>query len=693
MSELTDVEPEAPAVSVVMPIGDGHAFGEPPLADLARYFRDRGWRYELIVVDDVRRGVAQSTGKRVLLLGADLELPVEQFERLSPLVEDGADVAVASRPRPRGLRALRQAPLRAVCRLLGLSGPRDPLSGARLMHGSVARDVYSRLGSHGIAADVEALLVCRLHGYRVAEAPVESARPAGIRPSSLPHLVRARWRTRDGAEDRDLAGPRAAARRRRAILRLLIIADVGATAWWLTWLLNLHHAASPVLYGALVAAQLATLLQIAGYWFVVWRIRPPQRRSGRLRWGEVDVVVTTFNEPLDVVERTVEAAKAVRHPHRTVVLDDGRRPEVAAAAHRHGADCVTRPDNRGAKAGNLNNWLAHSEADFIAVLDADQVPRPEFLDHLMPWFRDRDIAFVQAPQYYANRDETFVAGGAMDQQEIFFGPLCEGQNGRDAVLCCGTNVVIRRAALDQVGGFREDSVTEDAVTGLEMHARGWRSRYVPERLAEGLAPEDLGAYLSQQQRWARGNLELLLRFRPLTMPLPLALRLQYAWGASHYVLSLANLVHLVLPCLFLFAGLHTVRATASNDFVAHFLPYILVSLFIFARSLGGRLRFRAIQFSFGLFPVYLAALLAVLSCRQGAFRVTPKRRRSGSFYRLVAPQLLVAAVTVAAIAVGINHYRGPSTVTNVCWALVNLAMLSAVIRAARPNRDRASPGA
>jgi len=473
-------------------------------------------------------------------------------------------------------------------------------------------------------------------------------------------------------------------KRRRRAVRALIAFNVLGLIWWLDWLFRPSNAANGLLYTLLVLAECFNVVQVLGYWYTVWHERAPERKRARVE-GRVDVFIATYNESVEVVEETVRAAVAMPYPHRTYVLDDGNRPEMAALAARHGARWVTRSHNRGAKAGNINHALTVTDADFFAVFDADHVPQPHFLDRMMPSLADPRVAFVQAPQYYANRGLNYVTEGAMDQQELFFGPICKGKDGLGAVFCCGTNMVMRRAAVEEVGGFREDSITEDAVTSLDLHEHGWTSRYVGERLADGLAPEDLGAYVSQQRRWARGNIEMLLHFGILRRHMPLRLRFQYAWSAMYYLTSLTTVLYMALPCLFLLFGIQTVSAL-STDFIAHFLPYIFTTIFILARSAEGRLRFRAIQLSYGLFPVFTGAFYAVVSGRKAGFTVTPKEGRTQSFYHLVVPQLTVAAISALSILVGFAHYAGPATVTNACWALFNVIMLSAIIRAAAPQR-------
>lgn len=473
-------------------------------------------------------------------------------------------------------------------------------------------------------------------------------------------------------------------KRRRKTLRGAILVNMALLVWWLSWLYDYSHAANWWLYTTLVVAETFGITQVLGYWFTVWHDQQPERKRVRVP-GRVDVFITTYNESVELVEQTVRGAMAMRYPHRTYVLDDGRRPEMGEMARRLGAQWITRPDNSGAKAGNINHALTLTDGDFFVVFDADHVPHPEFLGRLMPFMEDPRMALVQAPQYYANRDSTYVAGAAMDQQEIFFGPICQGKDGLGAVFCCGTNMVLRRTAIDEIGGFRENSVTEDAATTLDIHEHGWKSKYVAERLSDGLGPEDLGAYITQQHRWARGSLEMLFKFRVLFRRMPVRTRLQYAWSAMFYLTGLTTPVYLALPVLFLVFGVEAVSAR-SADFVGHFLPYIFLTIFILARSTEGRFRFRAVQFSYGLYPVFLSALISLVLGRKVGFHVTPKERASGSFYRLIVPQLVTVAILLAAIVIGFLHFSGARTITNASWALFDVVLMAGIIRGAAPHR-------
>ena len=195
-------------------------------------------------------------------------------------------------------------------------------------------------------------------------------------------------------------------------------------------------------------------------------------------------------------------------------------------------ECITRTTPGGAKAGNINNALRYTESPLVAIFDADHVPHRDFLEKTVGYFGAgaeaqasvaelradrRKVGFVQTPQYYKNFAKNYLTSSSWEQQELFFGPICKGKNRLNAATMCGTNMLISREALSEVGGMCTESIAEDFVTGLFMHERGWVSVYHPEVLAEGLATEDFLTYSKQQFRWARGSLDVIFRYNPLFM--------------------------------------------------------------------------------------------------------------------------------------------------------------------------------
>ncbi|WP_278312447.1 glycosyltransferase [Lolliginicoccus levis] len=203
----------------------------------------------------------------------------------------------------------------------------------------------------------------------------------------------------------------------------------------------------------LVIAETYSLIDSLLFGLTMWRLRrrgepplPPEDAT-------VDVFITTYNEPLDLVLRTAEAAQRIRYPHRTWILDDGSRPELGEIAKARGIEYLVRASGwrnkpRHAKAGNLSNALMHTDGEFILILDADQVPQPEILDRTLGYFEDQRMALVQTPQYFINVPEGDPLGS---QAPLFYGPIQEGKDGWNAAYFCGSNAVLRREALMQLG--------------------------------------------------------------------------------------------------------------------------------------------------------------------------------------------------------------------------------------------------
>ncbi|BBX16628.1 cellulose synthase [Mycolicibacterium duvalii] len=217
------------------------------------------------------------------------------------------------------------------------------------------------------------------------------------------------------------------------------VASVNWPAWWI---------AVP-----LIIAETYSVIDSLLFGLTMWRLLrrdpPPPPPDG----ATVDVFITTYNEPIEMVMETATAAVAITYPHQTWILDDGNRADLAAAAAERGIGYVTRSASwadkpRHAKAGNLNNALFETQGEFILVLDADQVPEPQILDHTLGYFRDPHMALVQTPQYFHNVPFSDPLGS---QAPLFYGPIQQGKDGWNAAYFCGSNAVLRREALMQVG--------------------------------------------------------------------------------------------------------------------------------------------------------------------------------------------------------------------------------------------------
>ncbi|HEY3671387.1 MAG TPA: glycosyltransferase family 2 protein [Acidimicrobiia bacterium] len=471
-------------------------------------------------------------------------------------------------------------------------------------------------------------------------------------------------------------------------VRLLVAANVALAVWYFGWLVRPDRIGNPVLFALLMLAEVFNLVQAVGFWWTVSRGQP---RLDVEPWADtdvaVDVLIPVYNEPLDVVELTIAAAARLPGARvRVAVLDDGKRATLAAIAERYGARYLRRGVNTGAKAGNLNHALARTDAEFVVVLDCDHVPGPRLLAATLPHFCDARVAFVQAPQYYANADATPVAAAAWAQQSLFFGPIACGKGRMGAMFCCGTNVVFRRSALDAVGGFPEDSITEDFELSARLHAAGWRSEYVPEVVARGLGPEDMASYVSQQQRWAKGCLSTIPRL--LRSNLPWKLRVQYLLSASYFLTGWTILVYMALPVVRILTGAQPLAGASADQFLVHFAPYFATALLTVATVGGGGYTYAAFCLATASFWIHVQATLTSVFRRRQRFVVTPKRGSDRRQPRAVLPALFAMAVLFLAVVVGLARAWTPAMLNNVSFAALHLIVLGTGVAPAFRRRAR-----
>lgn len=459
----------------------------------------------------------------------------------------------------------------------------------------------------------------------------------------------------------------------------------------------------PVLFYLLIFGEMFHLWQVGAFLYTVWDtswVTPHDRtgrRVNRAYMPPVDVFITVAGEPVELVRKTAAAAKAMRYPKHTVyLLNDGyvakkeNWKDIERMAEQLGVNCITRTIPGGAKAGNINNGLRFSDSPFVACFDADHVPHPDFLLKTVPYFSDESVAFVQTPQFYKNYTENYLTKGTWEQQELFFGPICKGKNRLNAATMCGTNMVVRRNALLSVGGMCTESIAEDFITGLMLHARGWTSVYVPEVLAEGLACEDLLSYSKQQFRWARGALDVIFRWNPIFLRgLSVAQRLQYLSSASFYLSGIVVVIDAALPLVYFYSGMVPVHIS-SMLLAAIFLPYLFSTIYAIQRASNFTFTFASLGFSMGSFYIHLKALGSAATFRKTGFVVTEKNKQRGNFLPLVKWHLLYMAIAIAGIPFAlVREGFSASLVNNGAWALMNAAVFLPFVRAALPERETA----
>lgn len=407
----------------------------------------------------------------------------------------------------------------------------------------------------------------------------------------------------------------------------------------------------------------------------------------------VDIFIPTYNEPLDVLEKTIIAAAAMDYPHKTVwVLDDGRREWLREFCRDNGVRHLTRPDNLHAKAGNMNHALAYAQGQFIAVFDADFVPSPGFVRRTLGFFNDASIGIVQTPQHFYNKDPIQTNLGLVkiypDEQRLFFDEMAASRDAWAAAFCCGSCSILRREAVDAIGGIPTESITEDLLTTLVMLRKGFKTIYLNERLSMGLAAESIEGFFVQRERWCRGAIQsLFLRWGPLGPGLTLMQRMLFfptSWLTQYTV----RLTLIAVPLAYLLLGWLPFHFTNVGDMVFYQLP-VFLAFFLASRWLVGGHFSPLVSSPAGLFasfrlgPTVVASLLKPFG---KPFKVTPKGSQAASHGRRVdffslSMILLCMGLTLTGLLINVvpELARVPYDEffpIAVFWSLINIATLA-----------------
>ncbi len=448
-----------------------------------------------------------------------------------------------------------------------------------------------------------------------------------------------------------------------------------------------------------IVTESMAFLSTVGLMIVSWRQRlyavPPTIPD-----RSVDVFIATYNEPLELLRDTVYCAVAIRYPHRTLLLDDGNRPDVAALAAEFGCVYLGRADRAHAKAGNLNNGLRHSEADFIVTLDADHVPAPELIDEMIGFFVQPDVGIVQANQDCYNLDSfqhemDWRERNGWQMQELFFSVIQPAKDGFNATIYCGSPAMLRRAALDEIGGFATGTITEDLHTGLRLQKRGWRVLYFNRSLARGLAAQTFAGYAAQWRRWGVGSTQVLRIERPLLGP-GLTLGQRFCYLASYEYNVIFSWVRLFSVATVIFASLTGIFPLLSDplSFASHYLPFLAANLAATSILAGNwRTPFLMERYNFVKIHATLTALSGYFE-RNATFQVTPKSRAPAAALTQAAPYIvLLFLVYTAMVWAVVQAWQAPNEgqfwayIVTACFGVYFFAVTSPAVARVLERRE------
>ena len=455
--------------------------------------------------------------------------------------------------------------------------------------------------------------------------------------------------------------------------------------------------------------------------------RPPARRLRDEECPSVDVFVPSYDEAADLVAATLAAATTMDWPAdklRVHLLDDGgtvqkrndadpikaaaaeaRHVEMKALAESLGAIYLTREKNVSAKAGNLNAALEHTAGDLIAIFDADHAPTHDFLRETVGHFaEDPRLFLVQTPHFFLNPDpieKNLVTWARMpSENEMFYSVIQRGLDRWNAAFFCGSAAVLRRTALEEAGGFSGISITEDCETALDLHSRGWTSRFVDKPMIAGLQPETLAQFIGQRSRWCRGMVQILMMKNPLFKGgLSFAQRIAYLSSSLFWLFPLPRLIFVIAPLLYIFFGVKLYVANAQ-EFVAYTVVYMIVNM-LMQNHLYGRVRWPWISelYEYIQMPYLVRAIgTVILNPRKPTFNVTAKGvvTEEARLSELSKPYFVIFAVLAVASAVAFQRFFSDPEINDLMlvvglWNTFNLVIAGVALGvvAERPERRRA----
>lgn len=478
------------------------------------------------------------------------------------------------------------------------------------------------------------------------------------------------------------------------VIQAITILTGGYLLYYLWW-----RASSTLNYSELAFSLLLLVAEILGvanfFLFALMTFKIKKEDPGSpIPNVKVDVFIPTYNEDLEILEATLTGCININYPHTTYMLDDGKRPEVATLASRLGCQYLTRADNKHAKAGNINAALLKTDGEFIVIVDADTVPQPDYLEKTLGYFRDDRVAIVQLPQEFYNADSIqHQIAGAWHEQALFFRVIQPGKNRLNAAFWCGSPSIVRRRALEEIGGVATETITEDLHTSIRLNSKGWKIKYHDEALAFGIAPQSFHAFSVQRLRWAQGAMQILRsKENPLIAPgLSLKQRLSHFSAIFTYFDSYQKLFYFITPIIILLTGILPIRVSGL-EFLMHWLPFILLSSL--ANIALGRGYFRYIdteRYNMLKMFTFIKSSIYLLWPRNLTFLVTPKKVDESinrKDRRELLLHIILMGIIFLSIAIGILNLIWKSSfyhtaISNIFvaifWSMFNIVLLGVTV--------------
>jgi len=421
-------------------------------------------------------------------------------------------------------------------------------------------------------------------------------------------------------------------------------------------------------------------------------------------WPDVDIFIATYNEPTELLRKTVNGCLHMKYPAPEKVhiwiCDDNRRAAMRSLAEEMGVGYFDRPDNQGAKAGNLNHAMVLTDAPYIVTFDADMIPKSDFLLKTIPYFIDVELreshlpesqqlhlGFLQTPQCFYDPDvfqyALYSEKRAPNEQDFFYRTIEPAKTATNSVIYGGSNTVLSRKALEDIGGFYTGSITEDFATGLLIESAGYVSLALPEPLASGQTPHTFREHIQQRTRWARG---VIVTARKLKIfgrkSLTAEQKLSYWSSVIYWYSPLKNLIYIISPLLYAVFAIPVFRCSWLELLVFWLPMFFLQDLSLRLSSNNGiSTKWSGIYETSVMPHLLIPVLKESLGISLSRFNVTDKSGKSAKRQRdtrSMIPFLILAALSVAGIiriAVIFNVMQTVSFLILLFWLIRNLYYL------------------
>lgn len=476
--------------------------------------------------------------------------------------------------------------------------------------------------------------------------------------------------------------------------KILMIATIIMSFIYISWrtffTIPFGYGAIAVLSGlALLIVEIIAMLEAGiNLYNMTHVVHPKQPDVDASLYPDVDVFIATYNEPVSLLYKTINGCLNMDYPDKSKVhiylCDDGNRAEMRELAEKMNIRYITRTDRKHAKAGNLNNALLHSSSPLVATFDADMIPMHHFLTTCVPYFLTGEkIGFIQAPQSFYNPDlfqfNLYSENRIPNEQDFFYRNVQVGRNKSNSAIYGGSNTVISRQALDDIGGFYTEVITEDFATGMLIQSKGYKCYAINDVLASGLSPSDLKSLIKQRERWARGGIQTGKKLNILFRKgLSFSQKLNYISSIFYWYSSIKRFIYILSPILFAVFSVVVVKATVLQVLVFWLPMYLLMNASL--RLISSNIRntkwsnvYETIMFP-SLLPVIM---LETFGISQKKFAVTRKdgvQNDRAYHFKHAIPHMILAVLSVIGIikCIMLTFETGSmSFVVVLFWLLVN----------------------